>query len=170
MSVEPVGDGRHVFQKVGPAVASPLLDHELGLDAGGFQLVEDQLGLLDRDQMIGVAVDDQRGRIVGRSVISRADLPSGLDDLVDVSHRHKVVSRGVQLVKVEGGLEPGERPAAQGDLTGLAIVEEIGGRKETGDRLNPARHLVQPGPQPSDCPCRRLCPASARGARRPSRP
>jgi len=59
-------------------VGSPLLDDELGLYAGCFQLVEDQLGLLDRDQAIGVAVDDQGRRIVGRSAIKRAEMMSGV--------------------------------------------------------------------------------------------
>ena len=45
-------------------------------------------------------------------------------------------------MKVETALEVGQRAAAQSDLTGLAIVEEIGRRIETGDRLNAARHLV----------------------------
>ena len=49
-------------------MSGPFLDDELGLDSRRLELVQDDLGLLDRDQEIGVAVDDQRGRIVGRGM------------------------------------------------------------------------------------------------------
>ena len=71
VAVEPVGDRRHVLVPFRPAVPRAFLDDQLGLDARGLELVEDQLGLLDRDQEILVAVDDQRGRVVGRDVSDR---------------------------------------------------------------------------------------------------
>ncbi len=49
--------------------------------------------LLDRHQEILVAVDDQGGRIVGRHVRDRADLPADLHDLADVRHRHECLLR-----------------------------------------------------------------------------
>ena len=74
MLIKPVRDTDQVLTHIGPAVRSAFLDDQLGLDSGCLQLVEDQLGLLYRHQHIGVAMDDQGGRVVGRRVIGRADL------------------------------------------------------------------------------------------------
>ena len=57
-----------------------LLDDELALDSGRLELVDDELGLLDGHELIGVAVHDQGGRIIRRDVIDRADLAADLED------------------------------------------------------------------------------------------
>ena len=68
VAVEPVGELRQVLVQAGPAVPGTLLDDELRLDPGLLELLDDQLRLLERDELVLVAVDDQRRRVVGRDV------------------------------------------------------------------------------------------------------
>ena len=92
--------------------------------------------------LIGIAVDDQSGRIVGRGMVNRADLAADLEDLVQVGDPDERLGVRVLLVEVEGGFESLQHAATDRDLTGLAVVEKIGGWKEAADRLDPAGGLV----------------------------
>ena len=66
MFVEPVGDGGEVAVEVGPAVVGPRFDDKVGGDAHFFQFGDDDFGLLDGDEAVFVAVDDEGGRVVRR--------------------------------------------------------------------------------------------------------
>ena len=102
MGIKPVGDDRDVrFEQVGPAVCGAFLDDELGLDAGGLELFQDQLRLLDRNERVGVAVDDQRGWIVGRCVIDRADLAGDFRDPGLVGDRPEDLGCRVLILEIK---------------------------------------------------------------------
>ena len=135
------------------------LDDELGLDARGLELLEDQLGLLDRHELVGVAVDDQRGRIVGRDVIDRADLAADFQDPGLVGDRPEDLGLRVLLLEIERRLETRQDAAAHGVFARLAVVEEIGRREEAADGLDAARGLVDRDPWRSCPPGRRPFPA-----------
>ena len=104
-------------------------------------------------------------------VVDRRDLLADLlaawsSSAIDDRARSSSVSRSR---KSNGGRKPVSVPVAEGDLALLAVVQEVGRREEAGDRLRPSTTAARPGRAPSGCrPCR-PSPASATGARRPSR-
>jgi hypothetical protein len=69
------------------------------------ELVDDELGLLDGHELVGVAVHDQRGKVVTGRVVHGADLAADLEDSRFLRDRLEYLGVGVLLVKVEGGLE-----------------------------------------------------------------
>ena len=68
--VEPVRKFRDICGDVGPSVRCTLLDNQLTGNVGFPQFVDHEPRLLQRDQPVGVTVDDQGGWIVGRDVIN----------------------------------------------------------------------------------------------------
>src|SRR6478609_5997597 len=72
--IKPVDEAPCVLADGEPAVACALLDDELGLDSGFVQPIDHQLRLLERDQAILIAVDEECGGIIGRDVVDRGDL------------------------------------------------------------------------------------------------
>ena len=109
-----------VLEEVGPAVPGAFLDDELGLDPGGLELVQEQLGLLDRNKVIGVAVDDQRGRVIGGHVIHRTDLAGDFEDFRLVGDRPGDMSFGVLTsLKSNGALNPSRIPRPTAFSPGL---------------------------------------------------
>ncbi len=98
MRIEPVADDSHVLVPIFPAVRFPFLDDQPGLDARGLQLVKNDLRLLNRDQFVGIAMNDQRGRIVGTGVGDRADLVADFEIFADIMDGDEVVEPFVELV------------------------------------------------------------------------
>ena len=69
VEVEPIGDEGAVDLDVRPGFAAVLgagFDDEFGVGPGGGGALHEELGLLDRHEGIGVAVDDEGGRQAGR--------------------------------------------------------------------------------------------------------
>src|SRR4051794_3465521 len=130
MLVEPVGDDRHVFQQVGPAVPCPVLDDKLALDSGFLQLLDDELGLLDGHEVIGVAVDDENWRIIRRDMIHRADRAADFQDLGLVGDWPEDLGVLILFLKIERWFEAFENSPPERVFAFLAIVQEIGWGKE----------------------------------------
>ena len=74
MLIKPIGEPDQIFVQARPAMPRALLDHQRRLDPSLFQLLGDKLGLLKRNQRVGVAMDDQRRRIIGRDEGDRRNL------------------------------------------------------------------------------------------------
>ena len=84
-----------------PAMPSPFLTTSLASTPAALSLSTMISACWIGTRISRVAVDDQRGRVVGRDVSDRADLPPDLDDLADVGDRHERLRRRVELVEVE---------------------------------------------------------------------
>src|SRR5262245_29212398 len=67
--VEPVGQRHEVLFEIGPAVTGPLLDHQLARHLRFPEFLDDQFCLLDRDEKVGIAVNDERRRIIFADLI-----------------------------------------------------------------------------------------------------
>jgi len=70
MLVKPIGEPDQILVQAWPAMPRALLDYQRRLDSSLFQLLGDKLGLLKRNQRVGVAMNDQRRRIIGRAEAS----------------------------------------------------------------------------------------------------
>ena len=139
MRVEPIADGGEVAAHVGPAVVGARLDHKLCLDARGFHLLDEALGLLERHEPVFVAVEDERGRVVGGDVGDRGDAATDLEDFRFVGDGLQFAEVGIELAAIEGAGEVPKDAAAEGVFAGLAVVAEIGRREKTGDGLTRLR-------------------------------
>src|SRR5262245_12298792 len=113
--VEPVGHHLGVLVHALPAVRRALLDHQLRRDAGFLQLGDHDFRLLDRHQLVGVAVDDQGRRVVGADVADRRNLPAKLAHLLLVGDRDIGAELGVELAEIERRLEAGQ-DGVEGEL------------------------------------------------------
>jgi len=140
--IEPISEERQVRGKVLPAVPRPFADDQLGRHTHFLELRHDEFGLLDRHQLVGVAVNDQRRRIVRRDVIHRRDRPADFPNLLLVGHRHERLRLRVEGLERKGRLEAGKGAAAERFFALLAVVEEVGRREEAGDGLHPAGETV----------------------------
>jgi hypothetical protein len=74
MLIKPIGEPDQIFVQARPAMPRALLDHQRRLDPSLFQLLGDKLGLLKRNQRVGVAMNDQRRRIISRDEGDRRNL------------------------------------------------------------------------------------------------
>ena len=74
MLIKPIGEPDQIFVQARPAMPRALLDHQRRLDPSLFQLLGEKLGLLKRNQRVGVAMDDQRRRIISRDEGDRRNL------------------------------------------------------------------------------------------------
>lgn len=132
--VEPVGEEGAVGGDCGPRFAAVLGtgardEHGVGADGGG--ALDEVLGLLDRHERIGVAVDDERGRGFGGNETGGGEL-----------FTEALAALGGGNVGAEGRRVILEDAHADGDFTVATVVEEIGGRIKTGDGLNGAAGAV----------------------------
>src|SRR5262245_15603421 len=75
-------------------------------------------------------------------MIHGTDLPADLDNLRLVSDWTEALGGRVLIVEVERWLESLEDAPAKGVFVGLPIVQEVGRREEAGNRLDPARGLL----------------------------
>ena len=142
--IEPIDHQIQVLvQTDEPAVSGTLFWHQLRLDPDALQLLHERLGLLEWHQLIGVAMDDQRGRVVGGDVGDRGYLPRDLAEPLGVGDRYPDVGLLVELAVVEGG---SERQVVIGRMDHLptrpAVVEQVGGREQASHSLHPTRLAI----------------------------
>src|SRR5262249_3902476 len=78
--VEPVREADQVLVHSPPAVVGPLLHDQFGMDTGLFQLGDEDLGLLDRDQFVLVTVDNKSWGVVLSDVLDRGKFAEEGDD------------------------------------------------------------------------------------------
>jgi len=108
MFIEPVGDDHKVVADIGPTVSLSRLGDQFTGNASFLQLVDDDFGLLIRDQLVRVAVDDQGWGIILRHVIHRTDVLADLKNPIFIGDRNKGFDVFVEFVKVErGAISPG---------------------------------------------------------------
>ncbi len=99
-----------------------------------------RLRLLDRDDLVGVAVDHQGRRVVGRDVVDRGDFVGDLAQFLGVGDRDPEGGLLVAFAVVEGRAIASGRDRWRGSFpfAGLAPVQEVGGgrsRRPPGPRL-----------------------------------
>ena len=133
--------GLEVGQDRRPAVAAAFLDDQLGRHAGFLELLHDQLRLLQRHQLVGVAVNDQRRRVVARDVVDRRHFLADLLARFQVDRLEQLRGR-VLHAEIERRLEAVLGLDAQRLHARLAVVQEIGRRKETGHGLHAAADAI----------------------------
>src|SRR5271157_180397 len=107
--VEPLQRLRHMLLDEGAVVPAPLLDDQFRGDAGLLQLCRHRLGLLERDEGVLVAVDDERRRVVLGDVADRRNLLADFLALLFVGDRLERIGLGVEAVEVEGPLDGDDR-------------------------------------------------------------
>ncbi len=137
----------------GQPCAAPGLTTSFASTPASFSFVDDHLGLLDRHQLVGVAVDDQRRRVVRRDVRDRRDLPADLADLRLVGDRHeRLASSSSSSWKSNGGLEA--RRGCRGRGRPRPACRSSGSRSAGRSRRPPAPGSTpgRPGPWPSGRP------------------
>ena len=139
MLVEPIGEQVHVLAECGPAVVGSGAEDQFARDFVFFQLVDEDVRLLDRDDFVLVAVDDQHWGIVGGDVRDRRNLLSDLFQLRFVSDPLEAFGLRVVLDEIKRCRQPGERAGAERDDARFTPILKVGWREETGDRLHATR-------------------------------
>ena len=136
MRVEPVGEDPNVPLLVRKrAVPHTGLRNQLGLDAHRPEFLDDQLGLLDRNEFIGGAVNDERRRIVGADVSHGRDGAADLRDLRLVGDTLKRLRRRILLEKIEDRLVVFQETTAHCAHARRAVIQKVGRGPQDGHRL-----------------------------------
>ena len=132
--VKPIGEAATIAREVGPRFTAVLgagfYDEPCG-GAGSGGAGDVELGLLNRDERVGVAVDDECGGGGGGGVAG------GGKSLAEF-----LAAFGREGVGAEGGDVVLQDAAADGDFALAAVVEKIGGRIKAGDGLDGAAGAV----------------------------
>ena len=132
--VKPVGEAAAIPSDVGPSFPTVLgagfHDESCG-GAGGGGAGDVELGLLNRHERVGVAVDDERGGRGGGDVAGRG---KSLAELLAAFGREGVGAEGGDIVL--------QKAAADGDFACATVVEKIGGRIKAGDGLDRAARAL----------------------------
>src|SRR3712207_3314974 len=115
-----------------------LFDDQLGRYAGLFELRDENLRWLDRNEFVSIAMNDERRGIVIGDVVDRRDAPADLDDSFVFGDGNVHVVDLTEFLKAKRGSKGRQCAATEAEFSLLAIVEEIGRRKEACDRLHPA--------------------------------
>lgn len=134
MAVEPVGHEGAIALDVGPgfaAVGGAGFDDQPGGGTRGSGALHEEMGLLDRHERIGVAVDDEGRRHPGGH---EADGGKRFTEFLAAFGRGGFGAEGADVV-----LEDAD---AGGDFALAAVVEKVGGRIEAGDGLDRAAGAI----------------------------
>ena len=129
MLVEPIGEDHDVLLDACPAVDRSRFADELhrGLHPDHLASLQEDLRLVDRHELIGVPVDDERRRHVRPDEVDRRDL------LAEDGPAFRRVA-----ASAERRLEAGQDSDAHGVVSRAAPVQKIGRREEARHRLHRA--------------------------------
>lgn len=131
MLLKPVRKDFEVWLKIRPAVAFTFSDDQFCRGPRFGCAPDEGFRLLDRNEGVGVAVDDQRGRQVLRHEVNGRNLAAEFSTLC-----------GIGRAGTEGGLKIGQNADPDCVFARPAVVQEIGRGKETGDGLDGAAFAV----------------------------
>src|ERR1041384_1788120 len=123
--VKPVGENFHVLLQPGPAVTFALAGDQLGGRAKLFASLYKSAGLIDRHELVRVAMHDQNRRQVRTDKINRGSLATEL-----------LAFLGGIRARAKGRFEIFKNPDSHSVLAFLAVIEEIRWRKKAGDALD----------------------------------
>ncbi len=123
-------------------MACAFIHHQLRGHSGFLKLGNNGLRLLDRHQFVGIAVDNERRRVVGRYVIDGGNLSANLAPLFFIGNQNKSSELRIVFLEIKRGSEIFQRSSAQCLFAFLAIVQKIRRWEKAGDSLDPAGDLV----------------------------
>ena len=131
MLVEPIGKDFHVVGHLFPAVILAFANNQPERRVRLGAALPEDFGLINRHQLVGVAVNDQRGRHVRRDVVDRRDFFAQVPPAFG-----RVGARAKRRFELRGGT------VTNSVFTGLAPVQKIRRRKKARDRLHGAALAV----------------------------